>query len=150
MIRRKARYSAKGGNAKGAEKRWDGTTWKQSPARMYSLARSTAAMNPASVKLLPGCGIGGRRERPHRQAHQESAAATLPGLAADAAAMGLRDLLDQREPESHAARLLRMAPDPIERLEDLFARVVRNAGSAVEHLQQDLGGIRRSGYAAST
>ena len=33
--------SANGSSSKGARKRWLGTTWKMSPARMYAFAAST-------------------------------------------------------------------------------------------------------------
>ena len=44
LVRRKLRYSAKGGSWKSIAQRWLGTTWKMSPARMYSLAFSTACL----------------------------------------------------------------------------------------------------------
>ena len=48
--------SAKGGRPNGTVKRWLGTTWNTSPARMYSFARSTTAMKPSRVKLEAGSG----------------------------------------------------------------------------------------------
>ena len=41
LVRLSERYSANGSRAKGARKRWLGTTWKTSPARTYSFAVST-------------------------------------------------------------------------------------------------------------
>ena len=90
LIRRSARYSAKGGSAKGTEKRCDGTTWKQSPARMYSLARSTAAMKPASVKLLSGAGGGGKDTGPAGRGRGRSSAASASSRRACAASHAAR------------------------------------------------------------
>src|SRR3546814_2745887 len=47
---RSARYTSTGRAWNGTLSRCDGTTWNTSPARMYSLHFSTAAMKPSRVK----------------------------------------------------------------------------------------------------
>ena len=47
---RSARYTSTGRALNGTLRRWLSTTWKMSPARMYSFDCSTAAMNPSWVK----------------------------------------------------------------------------------------------------
>ncbi|MDF2816968.1 MAG: hypothetical protein K0S73_908 [Stenotrophomonas rhizophila] len=47
---RSARYTSTGRALNGTLRRWLSTTWKMSPARMYSLDLSTAAMKPSRVK----------------------------------------------------------------------------------------------------
>ena len=47
---RSARYTSTGRAWNGTDRRWLSTTWKMSPARMYSFDFSTAAMKPSRVK----------------------------------------------------------------------------------------------------
>ena len=47
---RSARYTSTGRARKGTDSRWLRTTWKMSPARMYSFDFSTAAIKPSRVK----------------------------------------------------------------------------------------------------
>ncbi len=47
---RSARYTSTGRALNGTLRRWLSTTWKMSPARMYSLLRWTASTKPSRVK----------------------------------------------------------------------------------------------------
>ncbi len=68
----------------GAEKRCEGTTWKASPAKMYSRARSTPASKASRLRLLvtgPRAGSssrsGGRGTGPERRARISATVATV-------------------------------------------------------------------------
>src|SRR5664279_17322 len=129
--------------APAASGRWRRSGWRRRrSACAASSPPSCAATAGARSDRRPASGRRRATRAPERsvvarQLDHETAAAAVAGLATHAAAVARRDLLDERETEADATRLLGMARQTEERLEDALAHRRRHAGAAVADAGHD-------------